>query len=91
MTEDEWNETNPKQSEAYLKAWENKQIRETRNQAQLELVIANFSGNVKKGVTLKIEDFLPEWAKPKKRKTSPEESEAKLKAFFISQSKKSNG
>jgi len=62
-----------------------------RRQAELELVIANFSGNVKKGVTLKIDDFLPDWAKQKKRKPSPEESEAKLKAFFIAQSKKSNG
>ena len=53
-------------------------------------MIANFSGNVKKGVTLKIDDFLPEWAKQKKRKPSPEESEAKLKAFFIAQSKKSH-
>jgi hypothetical protein len=54
-------------------------------------VIANFSGNVKKGTTLKIDHFLPDWAKPKRHKPSPEESEAKLRAFFIAQSKKSNG
>lgn len=53
--------------------------------AGLELIIATGSGMKRKGGgKLTIEDFLPEFAKPKKKELTPEEKEARLKAQFQS-------
>ena len=77
-----------------MEAWEKKQIRDAQHRAQLELTIAISSGMKKKGGgRLTVDDFLPDFAKPKKKETTPEESEKKLKAARMAMAKqhKTNG
>lgn len=50
--------------------------------ASLQLVIAQSAGVKIGGRRAILSDFLPEYAKPKRRKRSPEEVEADLKAAF---------
>jgi hypothetical protein len=50
--------------------------------AMTQLVIAQSAGVKIGGRRPTINDFLPEYARPKKRKRSPEEMEADLKAAF---------
>ena len=88
MTEHEWNHSHPEQAGAYINAWQEKQKRETYRIAGTQLTIAQFSGNVKKGAKLTISDFLPDWAKPKKRKLTAEESENNLKAALAGMAKR---
>jgi len=47
-----------------------------------QLIIAQSAGVKISGRRPNINDFLPEYAKPKRRKRSPEEAEADLKAAF---------
>lgn len=91
MSRDEWEKSNPEQASAYIEAWENKHIREARQRAQLEMTIALAGGMKKKGGgKLSLSDFLPDFAKPKKKNLDPEESEAKLKAALIGMAQRSN-
>ena len=87
MSEEEWNKANPHQSSALVEAWMQKQKREANNRADLMLVIAKSAGNKK----IKHGDFLPNFAKPKKR--TPDEIEKQLKAglMAMAQRSKQNG
>jgi len=82
MTETEWNHSHPDQCRSYLDAWTNRQKRDDTRQAHLMLTIAQASGVKIGGRRPHLGDFLPEYAKPKKRKRSAEEIEADLKATF---------
>lgn len=82
MTENEWNQSHPDQCRSLLESWTNKQKREDTRLASLQLVIAQSAGVKIGGRRPHIGDFLPDYAKPKKRKRSPEEVEADLKATF---------
>jgi len=63
MTEAEWNHSDPAQAEAYLVAWTNHQKREDYRCSAIQFMIAQTASTKK----LKFADFLPEYAKPKKR------------------------
>ena len=82
MTADEWNHSHPEQCKAYLHAWTEQQKRHDRRQAHLMLTIAQSGGVKIGGRKPSLNDFLPDYAKPKRRQRSAEEIEADLKATF---------
>jgi hypothetical protein len=82
MTEDEWIHSHPEQCVSYLKSWQEKQKREDCRIANTQLIIASGAGMKIGGRKPTLNDFLPDYAKPKKRKRPPEEVEADLKAAF---------
>lgn len=82
MTEDEWNQSHPEQCNALIEAWTQQQKRQAYRDASTQLIIAQAGGAKISGRRPTLNDFLPEHAKPKRRKRSPEEAEADLKAAF---------
>jgi hypothetical protein len=80
-------DSHPLQCASYLETWTLKKKREAITHAEILLCLsAPYS---KKKLT--VNDFLPSFAKPKKRKLSPEESEMQLQSYLkglAAQSKK---
>jgi len=87
MTETEWNQSHPDQCSAYLQAWTNQQKREDTRAAFTQFTIAASAGVKISGRRPKLDDFLPEYAKPKRKQRTPEEAEEHLKAAFASLAK----
>lgn len=87
MTEDEWSQSHPEQCNSYIEAWTAKQKREDTRLASLQHVIAASAGVKISGRKPTLADFLPEYAKPKRKERTPEEAEAQLKAAFASLAK----
>ena len=82
MTETEWNQSHPDQCRSLIEAWTNQQKREDTRLASLQLVIAQSAGVKISGRRPTLADFLPEYAKPKRRKRPAAEIVADLKAAF---------
>jgi hypothetical protein len=82
LTENEWNQSHPEQCRSYLDAWTNAQKRNDQRHAALQLIIAQCAGVKISGRWPGLSDFLPDYAKPKRRQRPPEEIEADLKAAF---------
>lgn len=73
-----------------MEAWTDRQKREAHRTAQLQLTVAMAGGMKRKGGgNLTLDDFLPKFAKPKKKKTGENE----LKAAFMAMAakKETNG
>ena len=69
----------PAQYSALLAAWDAREVRAMRRAASLEFIVALSNGVTINGRKPRLDDFLPESAKPKKRKAS----EADLKAMLM--------
>jgi hypothetical protein len=82
LNADEWNQSHPEQCRSYIEAWTTRQKREDTRLASTQLIIAQSAGVKISGRRPSISDFLPDYAKPKKRQRPPEEIEADLKAAF---------
>lgn len=65
-----------------MESWTTKEKREATRLASLQLVICQAHGVKIGGRRPGISDFLPEFAKPKRRRRDPAEVEADLKAAF---------
>lgn len=87
MSPDEWDSLHPDHCIELQKAWIEKQKRKARSLASLQLTIAQVGGAKKNsGGRLKLEDFLPEFAKDKKK--DPETEEKTLQNWFKALSRK---
>lgn len=86
-------QSHPEQCRSYLESWTTKQKREDTRTASTQLVIAQTAGVKIGGRKPMLTDFLPTYAKPKRRQRSAEEVEADLKAAFrkIANHTKPNG
>jgi hypothetical protein len=86
MTETEWNQSHPSQAAAYIEAWETKQKRAEIKHAEIRFHLTQPHSKKR----LQITDFLPAWAKPKPKKLTPEQQEARMRANLAAMAKQKN-
>jgi hypothetical protein len=67
----------PDLARAHVSAWEERERRQDIRNASLQFTIAQWSGNLRKGASLKVSDFMPVKAKQKRNEGAI--SEARLK------------
>ena len=87
MSESEWNASHPGQARAIIESWEQKRKREAVNQAHIELVIASSLTKRKGGGDFTIDDFLPEFCKPKRPKLTEEQKAERLRQALANAAK----
>lgn len=93
MTMNEWLNSHPEQCQAYIEVWKEKEQRENARSAAVQLITAIAGGVKIKNRNPRFEDFMQI---EKKKKISPELSEARLKLALQAwakqaQPKKENG
>jgi hypothetical protein len=91
LTEKEWNESHPQQCAAYIKAWKEKEQRESARLASLQHVIAIAGGVKIKGRAPRFEDFFHGGSTRKNPKVSEMKLALQINAMKRKEEKKQNG